>query len=54
MDKTLDRILESYVAKPGETAGKNQLLGAAYVVVNKDGESNHSPSTHSLPFDGKY
>lgn len=36
MDK-LDRILESIVAK-GETPDKDHLLGAAFVVVNKDGE----------------
>lgn len=31
----LDNILESYVAEGGETKGK--LLGAAFIVVNKDG-----------------
>lgn len=36
MDK-LDRILESFVAK-GEKPSGTQLLGAALVVVNKDGE----------------
>lgn len=35
----LDRILESYVAK-GETAGKDELLGAAFVVVNQEGETS--------------
>jgi hypothetical protein len=31
----LDNILKSYVAEGGETKGK--LLGAAFIVVNKDG-----------------
>lgn len=34
----LDQILTSYMADGG-TPGKDQLLGAAFVVVNKDGES---------------
>ncbi|KAF3765767.1 beta-lactamase/transpeptidase-like protein [Cryphonectria parasitica EP155] len=33
----LDCILESHVAKGSETPGKDKLLGAAFVVVNKDG-----------------
>lgn len=33
----LDRILESVVASQGESAGHGKLLGAAFVVVNKDG-----------------
>ncbi|KUI58331.1 Acyltransferase LovD [Cytospora mali] len=32
----LDKILDSYCAKGGKTT-KNELLGAAFVVVNKDG-----------------
>lgn len=36
----LDRILESHVAGKGESASRNALLGAAFVVVNKDGEAN--------------
>lgn len=34
----LNQILESYVAARDEKPGKDQLLGAAFVVVNKDGE----------------
>lgn len=40
MDK-LDEILTSYVAEADggkQKPGKDQLLGAAFVVVNKDGE----------------
>ncbi len=31
----LDQILDSYMAKGGD--GKDKLLGAAFVVVNRDG-----------------
>lgn len=33
----LDQILDSFVARQGEEAGNGKLLGAAFVVVNKDG-----------------
>lgn len=36
----LDKILQSYVAQGGEKPGREQLLGAAFVVVNKDGVCN--------------
>lgn len=37
MAQKLDQILESFVASQGEEAGRGKLLGAAFVVVNKDG-----------------
>lgn len=40
MAEKLDKILESFVAGRGDTAGRDQLLGAAFVVVNKDGEQH--------------
>lgn len=36
----LDKILEAYCAKGGKTT-KDELLGAAFIVVNKDGLSAH-------------
>lgn len=34
----LNEVLQSYMPKgPGEKTTKDQLLGAAFVVVNKDG-----------------
>lgn len=43
----LDQILESFVAEKGEKAGRDKLLGAAFVVVNKDGEGHINLSTVS-------
>lgn len=34
----LDHILNSYVAAGSAKPGKNELLGAAFVVVDKNGE----------------
>ncbi|KAJ4412523.1 hypothetical protein N0V82_008748 [Gnomoniopsis sp. IMI 355080] len=42
--KKLDQILESFVASPDEKAGNGKLLGAAFVVVNKDGVLYHGAS----------
>lgn len=39
----LDDILAAHVAKANDTKGK--LLGAAFTVVNKDGESSRITST---------
>lgn len=41
----LDKILEAYCAKGGKTT-KDELLGAAFVVVNKDGVSSHPRIAH--------
>lgn len=38
----LDKILDACVAK-GQKTTKDQLLGAAFVVVNKDGEPFLNP-----------
>jgi len=42
MAEKLDSILESFVAggRGGGKAGRDQLLGAAFVVVDKDGETD--------------
>lgn len=47
MDK-LDEILASYCAKGGKTT-KNELLGAAFVVVNKDGGLTRSQTRSREP-----
>jgi len=40
LDNTkLDRILESHCAQGENT--KNKLLGAAFILVDKDGKSGH-------------
>lgn len=46
----LDQILDTCVAK-GDKTTKDELLGAAFVVVNKDGELPVLPSryVHSGP-----
>lgn len=38
----LDKILDACVAK-GDKTTKDELLGAAFVVVNKDGEDTPEP-----------
>lgn len=35
----LDEILQKYVVAAGSKTNKEQLLGGAYVVVNKDGKT---------------
>lgn len=45
----LDQILESLVASQGEKAGNGKLLGAAFVVVNKDGMGISEPSLAVWP-----
>lgn len=39
----LNAILEKHVAKGQDTKGK--LLGAAFILTNKQGKLAHSPST---------
>lgn len=41
MAQNLNNILNSYVAH--DTATKDKLLGAAFIVVNKDGISSTAP-----------
>lgn len=47
MAAKLDAIINSYIAEG--TATKDKLLGAAFIVVNKDGKPPPSPSSPSHP-----
>jgi hypothetical protein len=42
----LDSILRNYVATDRETKGK--LIGASFVVVNKDGKFTHPVEFHNV------